>query len=106
MDIQPLDQSAIEEITRRLVKTYDPREIYLLEPRSEDNDYSGILVVVNEVDIEHYDLMQKGDKALSNVTAPEILLVYTPEEFEEYSQDTATLSYLIKKYGKRIYAHA
>ena len=106
MDIKPLDQETIDEITRRLVKTYNPREIYLLEPQREDNVDVGIVVVVEGKDIKHYELMTKGHKALIGVKVPKSILVYTPEEFAEYSQDPSTLSYIIKKYGTRIYAHA
>lgn len=106
MSIQPLDQKTIEDIKLRLVKTYNPQEIYLLEPRQEDNVDVGILVVVDGKNIQHYDLMTEGHKALIGVKIPKNILVYTKEEFEDYSQDTSTLSYLIKRYGKRIYAKA
>ena len=102
----PLDQKTIEDIKQRLIKTYDnPREIYLLEPEYDDADNS-ILVVVDGKDIEHYDLMKAGRKALVSVKIAKRVLVYTQEEFDEYSEDPSTLSYSIKKYGKRIYARA
>lgn len=104
--MQSLDQKIIEEIKQRLVKTYNPREIYFLEPQREDTIDVGILVVVDGKDIEHYKLMTAGHKALIGVKVPKNILVYTQEEFDEYSQDPSTLSYSIKKYGKRIYARA
>lgn len=104
METQILDQKTIEEITRRLVKTYNPREIYLLEPERADSIDVGILVVVDGTDIEHYKLMTAGHKALVGVKVAKSILVYTQEEFEEYSQDPSTLSYSIKHYGKCIYA--
>src|SRR5438876_428094 len=99
-----LDQKTIEEITRRLVKTYNPREIYILEPAREDMLDFGILIVVDGEDIEHYKLMSAGHKALIGVKIGKTILVYTQEEFDEYSEDPSTLSYSIKHYGKRIYA--
>ena len=33
-------------------------------------------------------------------------ILYTKEEFEDYSKDRSTLSYQIKKHGKLIYAKA
>lgn len=104
MEEQLLDQKTIEEITRRLVKTYNPREIYLLEPERADFIDVNILVVVDGKDIEHYKLMTAGHKALIGVKVAKNILVYTQEEFDEYSQDPSTLSYSIKKYGKQIYA--
>ena len=106
-DIQPLEESTIEEIKRRLIKTYAPREIYILEPQREDNVDVNILVVMDKADLQQrYALMSEGHKALIGVKVPKSILVYTPEEFAEYSQDSSTLSYIIKKYGKCIYAHA
>jgi len=107
--MQSLDQNTIEEIKKRLVKTYNPREIYLLEPKREDNIDIGILIIVND-DMaglqQRYALMAEGHKALIGVKVAKNILVYTKEEFDEYSQDPSTLSYSIKKYGKRIYARA
>lgn len=106
METQTLDQKTIEDITQRLVKTYNPREIYLLEPERSDTIDVGILIVVDGKDIEHYDLMKAGHKALVSVKFAKSILVYTQEEFDEYSQDSSTLSYSIKHYGKRIYARS
>ena len=53
MEAELLDQKTIEEIVRRLVKTYNPRAIYLLEPERDNIDVN-ILVVVDGKDIEHY----------------------------------------------------
>jgi len=106
VNFQPLDQETIEEIKRRLVKTYHPQEIYLLEPQREDSIDVNILVVVDGQDIEHYDLMTAGHKALIGVKIAKNILVYTKEEFAAYCQDPSTLSYSIKRYGKCIYARA
>lgn len=104
--IQPLDQNTVEDVKNRLVKTYNPQEIYMLEPHREDNIDVAIIIVVDGEDIEHYELMTRGHKALIGVKIPKNILVYTREEFEQYSHDQSTLSYVVKKYGKRIYARA
>jgi len=109
METQSLDQNTIEEIKKRLIKTYNPREIYVLEPQREDTIDIGILVIVNDNMAglqQRYALMAEGHKALIGVKIAKNILVYTKEEFDEYSQDPSTLSYSIKKYGKRIYARA
>lgn len=104
MNIQPLDQVTIEEIKNRLVKTYDPCEIYILEPHREDEPDVDILVIVDHANLQdRYDLMAQGHHALVSLKVPKNILVYTPEEFEDYSQDTSTMSYSIKRYGKKIY---
>ncbi len=104
--MEALDQKTMDDIKNRLVKIYNPREIYLLEPVREDNVDVGILVVVDGDDINHYKLMVAGHKALIGAKFGKTILVYTQEEFNEYSEDPSTYSYVIKKYGKRIYARA
>lgn len=104
MQFQTLDQRTIEDIKQRLIKTYNPREIYVLEPAREDTVDIGILVVVDGKNIEHYDLMTAGHRALVSVKVAKSILVYTQEEFDEYSQDPSTFSYSIKNYGKCVYA--
>jgi hypothetical protein len=107
MEMRSLDQKTIEDIKQRLVKTYDPREIYVLEPHREDDVDIDIMVIVDEAGLQQrYALMAEGHKALIGIKIPKNILVYTKEEFEDYSQDKSTLSYSIKRYGKRIYAKA
>src|SRR6266852_8319921 len=101
METQQLDQKTVEEITQRLVKTYNPREIYLLEPYREDTIDIGILVIVDDNMAglqQRYALMAEGHKALIGVKIAKNILAYTKEEFDEYSQDPSTLSYSIKHY--------
>jgi hypothetical protein len=103
--MEALDQKTMDDIKNRLVKIYNPREIYLLEPVREDNVDVGILVVVDGDDINHYKLMVAGHKALIGAKFGKSILVYTQEEFDEYSEDPHASSYTIKKYGQRIYPH-
>jgi len=103
--MEALDQKTIDDVRNRLIKTYNPREIYLLEPVREDNVDVGVLIVVDGEDIEHFDLMKAGHKALVGAKFGKTILVYTQEEFNEYSENPSTFSYTIKKYGQRIYPH-
>lgn len=107
MQTQSLDQKTIEDIKQRLIKTYNPREIYLLEPGSQDNLDIDILIILDKAGLQQrYALMAEGHKALIGIKIPKNILVYTQEEFEDYSTDQSTLSYVIKHYGTRIYAKA
>jgi uncharacterized protein len=104
MRSQSLDQKTIEEIKNRLIKTYNPREIYLLEPHGKNNIDVDIMVIVDDAGLQQrYALMAEGHKALIGIKIPKNILVYTKEEFEDYSNDQATLSYSIKQYGKKLY---
>jgi len=107
MNVHSLDQNVTENIKQRLIKTYHPLEIYLLEPQCENEVDFGILVIVDKVDIQQrYKLMAAGHHALIGVKIPKSILVYTKEEFDDYSQDASTLSYQIKRHGRCIYAKA
>ena len=105
MHIQSLDHKTIDEIKQRLIKTYNPCEIYLLEPQPGGNVDINIMVIVEQAGLQQrYAMMAEGHKALIGIKIPKNILVYTKEEFEDYSNDLSTLSYSIKHYGKRIYA--
>jgi len=107
MQIHSLDPTVIEAIKQRLVKAYKPLEIYLLEPRSEDNIDFAIMVIVEKADLQNrYKLMADGHHALIGIKIPKSILVYTKEEFDDYSQDESTLSHQIKQHGTCIYAKA
>ena len=107
MSTHSLDQKVIDEIKQRLVKTYNPRAIYILEPQLENEPDVGIMVIVDKAGLqERYALMAEGHKALIGIKIPKNILVYTREEFDDYAQDKSGLSYSIKHYGKCIYAKA
>lgn len=99
-----LDQNAIKNITNKLIKTYNPNEIYLLEPHNAEENDIDILIIIDNAPTQRYDLIAEGHKALIGIKFPKNILVYTKEEFLDYSQDKSTLSYLIKQKGKLIYA--
>jgi hypothetical protein len=106
MKAQSLDPKIIIAIKNRLVKTYHPRAIYLLEPHRTEEPDVDILIIVDKANEQRYDLMAQGHKALIGIKIPKNILVYTKNEFDDYSKDTSTLSYLIKQNGKKIYAKA
>lgn len=108
MKNEMLNQEIIDNIKKRLVKVYKPLEIYLLEPHFEaDNIDINIMVIVDKASIQkRYDLMAEGHHALIGIKIPKNIIVYTKDEFENYSKDKSTLSYQIKKHGKLIYARA
>ena len=102
-----LDQKTIDDIKQRLIKTYNPREIYLLEPRPDHEVDIDIMIILDSAGLQQrYALMAEGHKALIGIKIPKNILVYTKEEFEDYAADTSTLSYSIKHYGTCIYAKA
>lgn len=100
----------IEEIKKRLVKTYKPLEIYIFGSYAwgspgEDSDLD-LAVVVDSCEPSKYEMLVKGHKALIGLKIPKDIFLYTKEEFEEYSEDITRLTHKIKHEGKKIYAKA
>lgn len=105
-----IDQAAIEEVKKRLIKTYDPIAIYLFGSYAwgkpdEDSDLD-LLVVIDDFKKDKYADMIEGYKALAGMGIPKDILLYTKPQFDESSKDITTFCYKIVKRGKKIYARA
>lgn len=105
-----ISEAVIQEVISKLVKTYDPLEIYLFGSYAwghptEDSDLD-ILVILEHSDQSSYQRMLAGHRALMDVGIAKDILVQTREEFERKSDDITTLYYKIKREGKKIYVKA
>lgn len=105
-----ISQATIQEAIRRLVKAYDPLEIYLYGKYAwgtpdEDDDLS-LLVIVES---SHEKIYKRGDRAfdaLLSLAIPKNVSVFTQKEFDTYSQDATSLTHEIKTRGKQVYARS
>lgn len=100
----------IEEVVRRLVRTYDPLEIYLFGSyargdQREDSDLD-LLVVVESSQERSHARVRAGYAALRGLGIYKDLAVYTKDEFAERINEIATLPYYVNKEGKCLYARA
>ena len=105
-----INKKTIEEVTSRLVKTYNPLEIYLFGSYAwgtpnEDSDLD-ILIVVEKSSEKSYRRPVSGHHALFGLMIPKDIIVYTQKEFKKSSNDETNLMFKIKKEGKKIYAKA
>ncbi len=105
-----ITQETIDEVTRRLVETYNPVEIYLFGSYAwghpdEESDLD-LLIVVDESKEKSYNRTRPGHHVLFGMNIAKDLIVYTKEEFDKVSNNIVTLGYKIKKEGKCIYARA
>ena len=103
-------KKVIEEVTDRLVKTYNPIEIYLFGSYAwgkptEDSDLD-LLIVIDESNEKSYRRAIPGYDALFGMGISKDLIVYTKEEFDKVVNNISTLGYKIKKEGELIYARA
>ncbi|KKQ11333.1 MAG: Nucleotidyltransferase domain protein [candidate division TM6 bacterium GW2011_GWF2_36_6] len=105
-----INKETIEEVKNRLVKTYDPIAIYLFGSYawgspSEDSDLD-LLIIVDKSDEKSFDRPRPGQRALFGLGISKDLIVYTKDEFDEYSRNVTTLCHKIKNDGKVLYARA
>lgn len=103
-----ISQKIIDEVKNRLIKTYNPLEIYLFGSyvwgKPDDQSDLDILIVIEKSKQNVIDRMRPGYQALIDLDIPNDILVYTKAEFDQRSNDITTLGYKIRLQGKKIYA--
>ncbi len=107
--MKPLD--FLDEIKIRLVKTYDPIEIYLFGSHAwgtpnEESDIDLLVVVESSDEPKRYKRSFVGYRALVGLRVANDVVVYTKAEFETISQDLNSLACKVKNNGKRIYVRS
>lgn len=105
-----ISKQIIEKVKNRLVKTYQPKAIYLFgsyawgQPNKESD--LDLLIIVKESNEKSYKRSIAGDYALHGLMISKDLIILTKEEFEKRANDITTLCYKIKKEGKILYAQS
>lgn len=105
-----ISKEKIDEAVRRLVKTYNPLKIYLFGSYAwgtpnEDSDLD-FLVVIKESSERSYKRPIAGYGAMRGLMIPTDILVYTKDEFNDWSKNITKISYKIKNEGEILYAKA
>lgn len=105
-----ISKNIIEEVKERLIKTYNPREIYLFGSYAwgcpnEESDLD-FLIIIEKYVKDQYHTVVDGHRALMDMRIPKDIFVYSVEEFKMKSKDQTDLCYKIKNKGKKIYAKA
>ena len=106
-----VDLHLIEEVKKRLIKAYNPVEVYLFGSHiwgtpDEESDLDLLIVVEHCDPEERYKAMSKGHRALFDLDISKDIIVISQKEFEEYSKNPQRIFYKIKQKGKKIYARA
>ena len=91
-----VNQKIIDEVKKRLVKTYNPIAIYVFGSYAwgaptEDSDLD-LLIVVDKSDEKSYNRVRLGQRALFGLDISKDMIVYTKEEFEKNSKDATDTS--------------
>jgi len=101
-----IDANLMDEIVRRIVKTIDPEKIILFgsQARREARPESDIdLLVIAESTQPRYRRAAPLYGALSDILAPMDILVYSPEEVQEWSQVPQAFVTTAIREGKVLY---
>ncbi len=97
----------IETVKNRLIKAYNPMELYLFGSYAwgnpDEKSDIDILVVVDSSEDKPHKRPIKGIAALTGLRIAKDILVYTRDEFEELANDVSTLCYKIKQEGVKLY---
>jgi uncharacterized protein len=103
-----IPQTTIDEAIRRLVKVYNPVQIYLYgdyawgTPNEEST--IDILIIVTSSDERVIKRGYPAFEALLGLKIPKNIIVLTKEEFDKYTQDPNSSTSEIKHRGKILYA--
>lgn len=105
-----IDANMIEEVKKRLIKAYNPSEIYIFGSYAwgspdEESDLD-LCVVVDELGKDRYRALVEGHKALMDLDLAKDIILCTQQEFNERVNNVSTMIYKIKRRGKQIYARA
>lgn len=96
----------LNDISRRLIKEYDPEKIILFGSRAEGKDSEGSdidLVIVKETDKRPLDRRIEVETLLADRAVPIDLIVYTPDEIRRlYSMGSPFVEEIVEK-GRLLY---
>jgi uncharacterized protein len=101
-------QATIDEAIQRLIKAYNPLQIYLYgdyawgTPNEEST--IDILVIVEASDERIIKRGYPAFEALLGLKIPKNVVVLTRDEFDQYTQDPNSSTSEIKNRGKILYA--
>jgi hypothetical protein len=102
-------QEFITQIAQRLVKVYNPLEIYLFgkdawEVDEDPDDIDVKIIVQSSAETNQADRAESGYKALADLGCEEMFIeVFTKDEFATMTKEQALTFVLTQKYGTKIY---
>ncbi len=104
-----ITKEIIEEVKDRLIKVYNPLEIYLFGSYAwgtpnEDSDLDLLIVVENSDENKRHKRGKSGYESLWGLDLSKDLLVYTKSELNKLAEDPNSFISKILKNGKLIYA--
>lgn len=105
-----ISQETIQEATQRLVKAYNPLEIYMYGKYAwgtpDEDDSLNFLVIIESSNEKVHKRGYKAFDVLLGLEIPTNVIVFTKQEFDTFCQDTTSLTYEVKSRGEIVYARS
>ncbi|MCA9972007.1 MAG: nucleotidyltransferase domain-containing protein [Anaerolineales bacterium] len=102
-----ISDSLLREVTRRLIKQFQPEQIILFGSQawgtpttSSDLD---VMVIVTDSSLSDYERSVQGQRALMGLNVAKDVIVKTRSEFDFFRQVRASLEYKVAHRGKVLY---
>ncbi len=105
--MERLSHGVLDEVTRRLVAEFNPRQIWLFGSHAwgsptEDSDLD-LLVVVDESSEPPVKRMQRAHRCLRGLAIAKDVLVQTRAELERFAAAQASLTHMIITRGRLLH---
>ncbi|NJL50153.1 MAG: nucleotidyltransferase domain-containing protein [Leptolyngbyaceae cyanobacterium SM2_5_2] len=102
-----MHEELIQEITQRLVKTFQPEQIILFGSHAwgvpTPNSDVDLMVIVPDSDCSSYQRAVIGHRCLSGLGIAKDIIVRTRAEFDFWQEARASLEYKVAHQGKVLY---
>ena len=103
-----ISQEIIQEAIARLVKAYNPLEIYIYGKyawgKPDKDDDINLLIVIESSDKKTHKRGDKAFDALFGLEIPTNITIFTKQEFDKFCLDPTSMTHEIKNRGKKVYA--
>jgi uncharacterized protein len=104
--IEKVDKALIDDIKTRIVEAVDPEKIilfgsYVYGKPSKDSDLD--VLVIMKSDLSRYKRSVPIYRALTGILIPKDIIVYTPQEVEEWENVPQAFVTTALSRGKKIY---
>jgi predicted nucleotidyltransferase len=106
--MRPVNDILLDEMTRKLVKEFQPEQVILFgshawgtPDRSSDVD---LMVIVDQSDLSDYERAVLALACLMDVDVPKDVIVKTRAEFDFFRDVRASLEHKVARRGKVLYA--
>ena len=102
-----MDDRLLQEVTRRLVKQFQPEQVILFGSQVWGTPTAGsdidLMVVVAQSDLSDYERAVLGHRCLSGLDIGKDVIVKTQAEFDFFRKARASLEHRVAQQGKVLY---